>query len=284
MGDGMSVGKGKKITMAMALDTCEAGAFSQDRLSESPRTHVIDRWIYVFTAACLIAVVFAGFLPDSFAKVAAVEAGKRAPFPLILHVHAVLMGSFLLLLLAQTVLVATGRPNGHMQLGIAAMVIAPAIVISGLILVPTMYHIAWNEALAGSHAAEQRLQRIDNVLLRQFSAGFLFTIFLWIALRARTRDSGLHKRMIILSITAVLGAAITRIQWLPTTMPNSSISTDIFVLLTLSPMFIWDFIRNRGVHRAYLIWASFYFPVMAAVHLLWGKPGWHATARQIMGL
>jgi len=216
--------------------------------------------------------------------VAAVEAGQRAPFPLILHVHAVLMGSFLLLLLAQTVLVATGRPNGHMQLGIAAMVIAPAIVISGLILVPTMYHIAWNEALTGSPAAEQRLQRIDNVLLRQFSAGLLFTAFMWIALRARSWDAGLHKRMILLSITAVLGAAITRISWLPTTMPKSSISLDFFVLLTLSPMFIWDLIRNRGVHRAYLIWASFYFPVMAAVHLLWDSPGWHAAARHIMGL
>jgi len=274
----------REITMAMALDTSEAAAFSPDRLSGTSRTHVIDRWIYVFTAACLIAVVFAGFLPDSFAKVAAVEAGKRAPFPLILHVHAVLMGSFLLLLLAQTVLVATGNPDGHMQLGIAAMILAPAIVISGFILVPTMYHIAWNEALTGTPAAEERLRRIDNVLLRQFSAGFLFTTFMLIALRARSRDAGLHKRMIILSVTAVLGAAVTRIQWLPTTMPNSSISTDIYVLLTLSPMFIWDLIRNRGLHRAYLIWAGIYFPVMATVHLLWDRPGWHDTVRHIMGL
>jgi hypothetical protein len=80
-----------------------------------------------------------------------------------------------------------------------------------------------------------------------------------IALRARRLDAGLHKRMIILSITAVLGAAISRIHWLPTTMPKSSISLDLFVLLTISPMFIWDLIRNRGVHRAYLIWASFLF-------------------------
>jgi hypothetical protein len=98
---------------------------------------VVDRWIYVFTAACLIAVVFAGFLPDSFTKVAAIEAGKRPPFPPILHVHAVLMGSFLLLLLAQTVLVAIGKTTGHMQLGIAAMILIPAIVISGIVLVPT---------------------------------------------------------------------------------------------------------------------------------------------------
>jgi len=67
-------------------------------------------------------------------------------------------------------------------------------------------------------------------------------------------------------------------------MPNSSISLDLFVLLTLSPMFIWDLIRNRGLHRAYLIWGSIYFPVMATVHLLWDRPGWHAIVPRIMGL
>ena len=270
--------------MSIALDRSEEIEFSHDRLSGVSRSNVIDRWIYVFTAACLIAVVFAGFIPDSLAKTAAVDAGLRSPFPLILHVHAVLMGSFLLLLLAQTVLVATARSSWHMQLGVAAMAIGPAIVISGLVLVPTMYHIAWNAALTGSPAAEQRLQAVDNVLLRQFSAGILFTAFMAIALRARTRDAGLHKRMIILSITAVLGAAITRIHWLPTTMPNSSISLDLFALLTLSPMFIWDLIRNRGVHRAYRIWATIYFPVMATVHTLWNTPGWHDTARRIMAV
>jgi len=274
--------------MAIAFDVSNEAGFSQDHLSGDTRTNVIERWIYVFTAASLIAVVFAGFLPDSFAKVAAVEAGKRPPFPLVLHVHAVLMGSFLLLLLTQTILVATGRLAGHMQLGIAAMIIAPAIVISGIVLVPTMYHIAWNQALAAPIAMKEpfldRLHGIDNVMLRQFSAGFLFTTFMTIALRARSRDAGLHKRMIFLSVTAVLGAAITRIHWLPTTMPNSSISLDLFVLLTFSPMFLWDLIRNRGLHRAYLIWASIYVPVMVTVHMVWDKPWWHATARHIMGV
>src|SRR5690349_13421565 len=103
--------------MTVALDRSEATAFSRDRLPGASRIHVIDRWIYVFMAAFFVAIVFAGFIPDSVVKVAAVEAGKRPPFPLILHVHAVLMGSFLLLLLAQTILVATGRRKGHMQLG-----------------------------------------------------------------------------------------------------------------------------------------------------------------------
>jgi len=255
--------------MAMALDTSEATAFSQDHLSGSSRTHMIDRWIYVFTAASLIAIVFAGFIPDSLAKVAAVDAGRRLPFPLILHLHAVLMGSFLLLLLAQTVLVATGRRSGHMQLGVAAMVLAPAIVITGFILVPTMYR--------GTPAQ-------DNILLIQLRAGLLFSICMWVALRSRTRNSGVHKRLIILAIAAALPAAFDRMHWLPTTMPNHPLGADLYTILAFSPMFIWDLMRNRSLHRAYLIWGALFISVTAVVYSLWNTPWWHATAHHIMGV
>src|SRR5690348_10054399 len=100
---------------------------SQDRLTGHSRTNVIDRWIYVFTAASFIAIVLTGFIPDSLAKIAAVQAGVHPPFPIILHIYAILMGSFLLLLLGQTVLVASGNRHWHMQLGMAAVIVFPAL-------------------------------------------------------------------------------------------------------------------------------------------------------------
>ena len=274
--------------MTIAIGASEEAASSQDRLSGTPRTNGIDRWIYVFTAASLVVIVFAGFIPDSFMKVAAVGAGERPPFPAILHVHAVLMGSFLLLLLAQTVLVATGRRNGHMQLGIVATVLAPAIVITGFILVPTMYHSTWNAAHFGPAPVRLELQSvlpvIDNILLGQIRAGLLFSVCMWIALRSRARDAGVHKRLIILAIATALPAAFDRMEWLPTTMPNHLWGADFYTILAFSPMFVWDLIRNRGVHRAYWIFAAFFLPVTAAVYALWDKPWWHVTARQIMGV
>ena len=159
----------------------EAG-FARDRLSGASRPNLIDRWIYVFTAASLIAVVLAGFIPDSIAKVAAMHAGQRAPFPLILHVHAVLMASFLLLLLGQTVLVAIGRRSGHMQLGIAALGLTPLIVLTGVVLAPTIYHGAWNAAQAAPPAAKPQFQGLmsllDDVLLLQLRSGIMFSIFI----------------------------------------------------------------------------------------------------------
>ena len=120
-----------------------------DALSGTPRAHAIDRWIYVLMTVWFIVIVLVGFIPDAMMKVAMVKAGARPPFPAILHVHAVLMGSFLLLLLAQTWLMATGRKALHMQLGVLGMVLAAALVVAGFILAPTMYYQVWGGATFG---------------------------------------------------------------------------------------------------------------------------------------
>ena len=45
--------------------------------TQSTLTNAIDRWIYVFMAVSYIAITLTGFIPDSLAKIAAVEAGQR---------------------------------------------------------------------------------------------------------------------------------------------------------------------------------------------------------------
>lgn len=274
--------------MATVSATMFDGQSRQDLLSGTPRAHAIDRWIYVFTAASFIAIVLAGFIPSSLGKIAAVQGGARPPFPLVLHLHAVLMGSFLLLLLAQTTLVATGRCDLHRRVGLLAMVIAPALVAVGFVLVPTTYHAVWNAAQAAPPGAQEQLQqvvrRVDNIMLLQLRIGILFPLCLLIGLRARGREAGLHKRMMILATALALPAGIDRIPWLPSTLPGSPLAPDLYTLLAVSPMFVWDVVRNRSVHKAYWIWIGVSLPFAVAVHGLWDTPWWHTTARQLMGV
>lgn len=259
-----------------------------DVLSGTPRAHAIDRWIFVFMAAWFIVIVLTGFIPDSIMKVGMVRSGARPPFPIVMHMHAVLMGSFLLLLLAQTTLMATGHKAYHMQLGLLAFVLAPALVIVGFVLAPTMYHETWNALQTAPEAKRGALQDLlsikDNILLLQMRIGILFPALLAIGIRARGANAGLHKRMMILATVIPLPAGIDRIAWLPTTLPASPIATDLYTMLAISPMFVWDVIRNRGVHRAYGIWLAAFLPFSVAVNILWDTPGWHAAARQIMGV
>ena len=275
--------------MATVTGTFGAQRPGPDMLSGTPRAHAIDRWIFVFMAAWLIAIVLAGFIPDSLMKIEMVRTGQRPPFPLVLHMHAVLMGAFLLLLLTQTWLMATGRRGPHMQLGIAGLVGAVAIVIVGFVLIPTMYHQLWYAAQAAvtpeAKANTQMGLRIwDNITLLQIRIGLLFPLFLAIGLKARGTDAGLHKRMMILATAMPLPAGIDRIPWLPHTMPGSPWSVDLYTLAAISPMFVWDLVRNGRVHRAYWIFIAAYLPCAIAVHALWGSEWWRSVVPQMMGV
>ena len=264
-----------------------ADSLAQASKTGSPLIAVIDRWIYVFMAALFVVTTLAGFIPDSLGKIALVEAGQRAPFPPVMHVHAALMGSWLMLLLTQTTLMATGNAKYHKKLGIASFLLAPAIILTGLVLVPTMYGQVWDATAAAPPEMREKLRgglavRTDIMLL-QFRAGLLFATCVVLALRARRVDSGFHKRMIILATLVPLPASIDRITWLPHTMPVSPLSADLYTLLWLSPMFVWDLFRLGRVHRAYIVWFALWLPASIAVQLLWGSDWWQATAPRLLG-
>lgn len=254
------------------LDPNEPGAF----------TAFVDRWIYVFMAVFLITAVLVGFVPDSLAKIAAVEAGQRPPFPLALHAHAVLMGSWMLLLLAQTTLMASGRKGWHMQLGVLSMVLAPALVIAGIVLVPTNLRafIAFADGASPEVQAQVQgfLHFMTDIALIQIRAGFCFLVLVVLALRARRRDSDLHKRLIILATIVPMPAALDRMPFLYHTLPESPLTADLWPLLCIAPMFLWDLYRRRSIHRAYWIWAAVMVPTGILINLLWGSEWWHSVA------
>ena len=259
-----------------------------DYLTGTERAHSLDRWIFVAMAAWFIVIVLAGFIPDSLMKIADVEAGRRPPFPLVLHAHAVLMGSFLLLLLGQTWLMATGRRNLHMQLGIAGFALAAALVVVGFLLVKTNYAMLWTATQspdpAVSKGAAVGLNIWENIMLLQIRIGVLFALFLAIGYRARGNNSGLHKRMMILATAMALPAGIDRIPWIPHTMPGSPLSVDLYTLAAVSPLLLWDLGRNGYLHRAWVIWFGVTIPCAVLVNLLWDAPGWHATVKGMMGV
>ncbi|ANY20944.1 hypothetical protein A6F68_02447 [Tsuneonella dongtanensis] len=266
----------------MATVAPDAGNFDTDGNANGSLTRFMDRWIYVFMAMYLIAIVLTGFIPDSLFKIAAVERAERPPFPLAMHLHAVLMGAWILLLLAQTTLMATGRKGMHMQLGVAAMVLAPALVIAGVVLVPTNLRIwaAFGDAASPEvrEGVQGFLHFMANIALLQLRIAFCFLLLVYLGLRARKRDSGLHKRLMILATIAPLPAAFDRMTFLPHTLPESPLTVELWPLLAIAPMFLWDLYRQRSIHRAYWIYAAIMLPTAIVVNLLWDSPWWHSVA------
>ena len=249
---------------------------------------LIDRWIYVIMAGLLILTALAGFVPDSLAKIGAINMGQRAPFPPVLHVHAALMGSWLILLFAQTWLMATGRSVSHRKLGMVSLVLMPAIVATGFILIPTMRQQLWHAAQSAPPAIAAQLQEVlaftANILMFQIRVGILFPLLIVIALLMRRTDPGTHKRLMILAAVLPLPAAIDRMSWLPSTLPGSPASVDLYMFLWAAPMFCWDLFRSGRVHRAYLLWFGANVPFIAFTNVAWGSAWWAAMVPKIVGV
>ena len=250
-------------------------------------TAFADRWIYVFMAALFIVTVLVGFIPDSVAKVGAVAAGQRPAFPMILHLHSALMGSWLLLLFTQALLMALGKPGLHKQLGIAGAVLAPAMVIVGFLLIPAMDGQVIDGIRHGPPPVAEQLRAILpivlNIMAVQIRAGLVFAILVTVALATRRAAPDVHKRLMFLATLAPLPAATDRMSWLPTSIPGSALTIELWPLVILAPMFLWDLHRQKRIHRAYVIWFAVSLAPAIAMHLCWNSPAWHAVALTLLG-
>lgn len=261
----------------LAIERGEGGGF----------TAFADRWIYVFMAGLFIVTVLVGFIPDSREMLADVAAGKHPPLPPIMHVHAVLMGSWLLLLFTQATLMATGRRNFHMQLGMLGVALAPAMIIAGVLLMLTRDGQLIDALRHGPPALVAQLKPVLpfvlNIMFIQIRAAIVFGGLVAIALFLRNSDSEVHKRLMFLATAAPLPAATDRMTWLPQIAPGTALTVELWPLVVLAPLILWDLYRQRRVHRAYWIWIAVSIIPAAAMHLFWGTQGWFKIALSILG-
>jgi hypothetical protein len=256
------------------------------RMGEVMRSRVMDRWFYAFMALLIFVTALIGFVPSSLGKIAMVQAGQRAPFPVTLHFHAVVMGAWVSLLLVQAFLMASGRAALHRTLGMASFVMIPAVTLVMILITRT----TWINVAAlppedydpAALAATKTF--LANILLGQLQTVVLFPFFAGWAIAVRNTDSEAHKRLLLLATIFPLLAAIDRAtaQWHLTTLPASMDSLYLCLLIWLSPGLIYDLVRRGRVHRVYVIGLSIFLLCFIATHYLWSTPFWQATAPKIM--
>ncbi|MGZ3306730.1 MAG: hypothetical protein ACXU8U_12795, partial [Asticcacaulis sp.] len=76
---------------------------------------------------------------------------------------------------------------------------------------------------------------------------------------------------------------LDRMEWLPTTFPQSPVAVDLYVFLAVAPLFAWQLFRTGRIHKAYLIWLAGIVATGFVIYMLWNTPWWHATAPRLVG-
>jgi hypothetical protein len=221
-------------------------------------------WLFVIIAV-------AGFTPRSLAIVS----GMMPSPPLVVHLHAAVMASWVSLLAVQATLSLAGRTDLHRKWGAASLVVAPLVLIMLIAIT-----IIRQNAAAGTPAGPI----VNNILLVQIRAIVLFPTFLIWALRTRRTDPEMHKRMMLLATLMLLDAAIARMSWLPyNEFPKDYLAVHIYLLLLLVPALLHDLIRRGRIHRAWVWGLALTLPWVVATEFLWGSHWWHEFGPKLVG-
>lgn len=244
-----------------------------DILLRSPaQTRIdIDRYFFTFMAGLFLLTATIGFAPRS----AAILTGVMPNPPLAVHLHAALMSAWLVLLVAQSGLVAARHRRLHMTLGMSTMLLVPAMLIT-MVAAATATYPLMMAAGVGDLAS--------NILILQGRGLMLFTIFFVWGFLTRRSDRATHKRMMLMSTFVVIDAAVSRMTWLPgNDITQSYEMSMLYTFLLLLPALAYDMLKLGKVHKAYVQALALYLPWAVLTSVLWNAPGWLEMAPRLMG-
>ena len=222
------------------------------------------RWRSVFLATTVLmyGFVLAGFWPYWS------SAARWSTMPWVLHLHAAVFTGWMVLLLAQVLLVAGRRTDLHRRLGRVGMAWGVLVLVMGLVISAVMpaLHVIRGEGTLDEQAAFLILPLGDMVLF-----GTLFGAAMYYR-----RKPEIHKRCILLATVALMFAPVARVM--------DTAGLPALLLVWLLPVLIgaaadW---RSRGrVHAAYLIGAAWLLVGFGRLALM-ESPAWLRVGRSLV--
>jgi hypothetical protein len=222
----------------------------------APQARTDIRRFYVVMALACVATAFGFFSLTYWGPLA----GGRFHASPVVHVHAAVFSTWVLLLLAQTWFAATGRLQHHRAWGVVGVSLATAMVFVGLWA--ALRRVV--EETARGHAEAAYAFAIVPV-----SGIALFAVLMAVAF-ANVRSPEIHKRLVLVATIGLLQAAAARLFFIlarpspdivhpgeaPPPPVAFSLGSALLVDLLIVAAMLYDW-RTRGrPHPAYLIAGS----------------------------
>jgi len=193
-----------------------------------------DRYFFSGMALACAIVLVLGFLPSYFHRSAALP-----PLSPLYQLHGALFTSWIVLLVAQTALVAARRPDIHRTLGTAGGVLAAVVFVAGVaVSVETL------RRNGGPPAGDPR--KFFAIPLGDI---IVFGVLVGAAFLQR-QEPDTHKRLMLLATISLLTAAVGRFlgQVGMGGAPNLFYGTDVFVAVLAA----YDLLSHGRMHPATL--------------------------------
>jgi hypothetical protein len=262
-----SPGPGTARGAALTTFTPAAPAVSGARAGgERPRRRG-RRGFYVGMGVVAVLVVIAGFHPAIRG-----EAGGTRALPTLVRLHGFLFTAWLALFIAQARLVATGRVAVHRRLGLAAAVLAPAMVAVGVVTTIRGARRGW--PFDGDPL---------GFMVHPLGDLLAFSLLVGAALWFRRRPE-VHKRLLLLAtVGPMMNAPITHIN---EQLPAAVRATPLFLVpmaLLLFAGAVHDRI-TRGRFHPVTLWGAVILFAFGNVREVAIRPSttWHRVAAALV--
>jgi len=231
-----------------------------------------ERRFYGGMAVAILAVAILGFARTYFLR-PILPLPTPAPPALthLVHLHASLFTAWVLLLFAQTRLVAARRIDLHRRLGVIAAGMAIAMVAVG--------------ALVALHAVPRGMAPFGmdphRFLVVPLVAITLFAVFVLAGIRTRRGDPQAHKRYMLLGTIALLPPAVARWAMLFGLGPPVVLGV---ATLFVVPLVVWDWKALGRIHPVTL-WGGMAIAVSGPLRLLVSRTdAWVAVSHWLVSL
>lgn len=220
-------------------------------------------WLW-FTLA--MAVIITGFFKSFFSKMAETD--------LVHHFHGIASSGWIFLLIIQPFLYSRDKMGAHRKLGKISFLLAPLLVISGLM----MMHLMLSRK-DGLNPFTYMISFLDVITLTQF-------IFFYAGAIKHRHNMQLHARYMAGTVLALLPPGLARVALLIPVLTNGTRWLDItFILLELtSIILIIDDKRKGKVYPPYVIAFLFFIFQHTGLHFVADWPLWQKLMNAFAGL
>jgi hypothetical protein len=199
------------------------------------------------------------------------------PLSELLRIHGAVMTGWVVLLVAQTSLIAAHRVQWHRRLGVFGCFWAALVVLFGSI---TTLHAAAREVRGHTDFAASQVTITSLDLLQMlFFAGFVI-----IAIWQRHRPA-YHKRLMLLTIACMLPDALARLPVSFMSQASESqlnlrimMGLDVFILICVGIDTIW----HRRLHPAFAWGAALFVAAFHVALYLTQTPAWIAFGESLL--
>lgn len=222
-----------------------------------------DRGFLVALVALMIVIVLGGFWPFYAAL-----AGGAASAHWIIYLHAAVFSGWMILLLAQAILVFGRRVLLHRALGRFGIAYGTLVLVLGLV-------VAFAAPAMNVLAGRSTLDEAAAFLILPFVDMLLFAGFFAAAIVSRMRKE-LHKRLILLATIALVFPAAARLAG------EAGMAAVLFAwLLPLGLAMGYDLATRRSIAPVYFIGLAVFLLAFARIGLMESE-AWLAIGRGIL--